>query len=421
LLKYIDTSNSYFISSNRLWNSIIEIAKIGPGVAGGSNRQALSDDDNKARLLFKSWCEEENLEVSVDTLGNMFATRAGKLDIPGVYIGSHLDTQITGGKYDGVLGVLSGLEVIRTLNDFNIQTDHPIVLVNWTNEEGSRFVPSMLGSAVFANIYSLEYAYSRKDKDGITLLDELKRFNWLGSEEIGSRQIHSYFEFHIEQGPILEANKKNIGIVTHGQGQSWLEVTLIGKAVHTGSTPMNMRINAGLAMARIFEKLHQIAMENQPNSAGSVGQVNFYPNSRNALPSKVVFTIDIRSFNKQTFDSMSLKVQEEVYKICEELGVGCSIESIGLYDPIVFDDELIKIVRDSVDQLNYEHMDIVSGAGHDACWISKVAPATMIMCPCVDGISHNESEEISQEWAEQGANVLLRSVLKSAKLSSTNI
>lgn len=420
MLGHIDTYSSHFINSNRLWKSIMDIAKIGPGVAGGSNRQSLSYEDNEARLLFKTWCENENLVVSVDSLGNMFATRAGRFDIPGVYIGSHLDTQITGGKYDGVLGVLAGLEVIRTLNDLDIQTDRPIVLVNWTNEEGSRFVPSMLGSAVFANIYSLEYAYSRKDKNGITLLEELKKFDWLGNEKIGKRKIHSYFELHIEQGPILEANKKNIGIVTHCQGQSWLEVTLVGKAAHTGSTPMNMRINAGLAMARIFEKVHQIAIENQPNSAGSIGQVNFYPNSRNALPSKVVFTIDLRSYNKKTFDLMSSKVQEEVYKICDELKVGCSIESIGSYDPIVFDEHLIKIVRDSVNELSYEHMDIVSGAGHDACWVSKVAPTTMIMCPCVDGISHNESEEISQEWAEQGSNVLLRSVLRSTQSSITN-
>jgi beta-ureidopropionase / N-carbamoyl-L-amino-acid hydrolase len=409
----IEIKNNLRVDGDRLWNTLMAMAKIGPGVKGGSNRQALTDADSQGRHLFQSWCEAANLTVSIDKIGTMFAMRAGTdPDALPVYIGSHLDTQPTGGKYDGVLGVISALEIVRVMNDLNIKTKHPIVVTNWTNEEGSRFVPSMLASGVFAGVYSLEYAHGLKDKDGKTLGDELKRTGWLGNEPVGIkyRPMHAYFEYHIEQGPILEAEGKSIGVVTHGQGQSWLEVTLIGRAAHTGSTPMNMRANAGLAMARIFEMVHGIAMENQPGAAGSVGQVFFYPNSRNVLPAKVVFTIDIRAADKAKFDKMCKKVDAETRKIATLHNVGCSIERIGHYDPITFAPALVSHVRNAAERLGYSYMDIFSGAGHDACWVAKVAPATMIMCPCVGGVSHNESEEISKEWAVAGANVLFHAV-----------
>ncbi|MGE8585010.1 MAG: allantoate amidohydrolase, partial [Agrobacterium tumefaciens] len=278
------------VNGDRLWDSLMDMAKIGPGIAGGNNRRTLTDEDAEGRSLFKRWCEAAGLTMGVDKMGTMFATRPGEdPDALPVYIGSHLDTQPTGGKFDGVLGVLAGLEVVRSLNDLNIKTKHPVVVTNWSNEEGARFAPAMLASGVFAGIHDLDYAYSRTDTDGKTYGDELKRIGWLGEEEVGARKMHAYFEYHIEQGPILEAEGKQIGVVTHGQGLWWLEVTLTGKEAHTGSTPMAMRVNAGLAAARILEKVQEVAMAHQPGAVAGVGQMIFTPNSRNVLPGKVVF------------------------------------------------------------------------------------------------------------------------------------
>jgi N-carbamoyl-L-amino-acid hydrolase len=410
-------SDNLRINGDRLWDTIHEIAKIGPGVAGGSNRQTLTDDDAKGRDLFKSWCEAAGLTLGVDQMGTMFARREGaEPSLDPVYVGSHLDTQPTGGRYDGVLGVLSGLELIRTLNDLGIKTRRPIVVVNWTNEEGARFAPAMLASGVFAGIHTLEYAYGRKDPEGKTFGDELKRIGWVGPEKVGARKMHAYFEYHIEQGPILEAENKQIGVVTHGQGLWWLEFTLTGKEAHTGSTPMNMRVNAGLAMARIFEMVQKVAMDNQPGAVGGVGQVRFSPNSRNVLPGTVVFTVDIRSPELAKLDGMRARIEAEAPKICEALGVKCSVEPVGHFDPVAFDPTLVARVRSAAERLGYSHMNIISGAGHDACWTNRVAPSTMIMCPCVDGLSHNEAEDISKEWAAAGADVLLHAVLETAEV-----
>ncbi len=282
------------------------------------------------------------MTMGLDEMGTMFARREGtEPNLDPVYVGSHLDTQPTGGRYDGVLGVLSGLELIRTLNDLGIKTRRPIVVVNWTNEEGARFAPAMLASGVFAGIHTQDYAYARKDPDGKTFGDELKRIGWRGDEKVGARKMHAYFEYHIEQGPILEAEKKEIGVVTHGQGLWWLEFTLTGKEAHTGSTPMNMRVNAGLAMARILEMVQGVAMENQPGAVGGVGQMRFSPNSRNVLPGKVVFTVDIRSPEQAKLDRMRAKIEAEAPKICEALGVGCSVEAVGHFDPVTFDPTLV--------------------------------------------------------------------------------
>jgi N-carbamoyl-L-amino-acid hydrolase len=403
------------INSARLWDSLDQMAQIGPGIAGGNNRQTLTDADSAGRHLFGGWCKAAGMTMEVDTMGNMFATRAGTdPDALPVYMGSHLDTQPTGGRYDGVLGVLGALEVMRSLNDMNIQTRHPIVVTNWTNEEGARFAPAMLASGVFAGLHTQDYAYNRTDMDGLRFGDELARIGWVGDEAVGSRKMHAMLELHIEQGPILEAEGKEIGVVTHGQGLWWLEVTLTGRDAHTGSTPMAMRVNAGLGMARITERVHQIAMGHQPGAVGAVGQVKVFPNSRNVIPGKVIFTVDIRSPDQTKLDLMRGEVERAAHAVAAELGLGCSIEAVGHFDPVTFDANLVNIVRQSAEKLGYSHMDIISGAGHDACWINRVAPTVMVMCPCVGGLSHNESEEISPEWAAAGTDVLLHAVLEVA-------
>jgi len=405
------------INPDRLWDSIHELAEIGPGIAGGNNRQTLTDDDRRGRELFKRLCDAAGLIMGVDQMGTMFMRREGtdpKLDP--VFVGSHLDTQPTGGRYDGVLGVLSGLEVIRTLNDLGIRTRRPIVVVNWTNEEGARFAPAMMASGVFAGQFTQDYAYGRKDMDGKTFGDELKRIGWVGDEKVGARKFHSYFEYHIEQGPILEAEHKQIGVVTHGQGLWWLEFTLTGKEAHTGSTPMSMRVNSGLAMARIFEMVQDVAISEQPGAVGGVGQVKFTPNSRNVLPGTVVFTVDIRSPEQAKLDRMRAKIEAEAPKICAALGVKCAVEAVGHFDPVTFDPALVGRVRASAEKLGYSHMNIISGAGHDACWMQRVGPSVMIMCPCVDGLSHNEAENISKDWAAAGADVLFHAVVETAEI-----
>lgn len=403
------------IDGGRLWESLMEMAKIGPGVAGGNNRQTLTDADAQGRALFQRWCEAAGMTLGVDAMGTMFATRPGEdPDALPVYMGSHLDTQPTGGKYDGVLGVLGALEAVRSMNDLGIRTRHPIVVVNWTNEEGARFAPAMLASGVFAGVHSLDYAYSRTDLEGRTFGAELERIGWKGPEAVGARQMHAYFELHIEQGPILEAEAKEIGVVTHCQGLWWLEFTLTGKEAHTGSTPMDLRVNAGLAMARIFEMVQDVAMSEQPNAVGGVGQVTFAPNSRNVLPGRVVFTVDIRTPELAKLDRMRARIEAEAAAICADLGVGCAVEAVGHFDPVTFALELVARVRGAAERLGYSHRDLVSGAGHDACWAARVAPATMVMCPCVDGLSHNEAEEITPDWAEKGANVLFHAVLETA-------
>ena len=405
------------INPTRLWDSLREMALIGPGIAGGNNRQTLTDDDSKGRHLFADWCKAAGMTMGVDTMGNMFATRAGAdpAALP-VYIGSHLDTQPTGGKYDGVLGVLGGLEVIRSLNDLSIKTRHPIVVANWTNEEGSRFAPAMLASGVFAGVHTQDYAYARTDAEGKSFGDELARVGWVGDEVVGARKMHAMLELHIEQGPILEAQRKEIGVVTHGQGLWWLQITLTGRDAHTGSTPMNMRLNAGLGMARITEAVHRIAMSHQPGAVGAVGHANVYPNSRNVIPGKAVFTVDIRSPDQAKLDAMKAEVTRAALAVAVELGLGCQIEDVGHFDPVTFDPDLVKIVRQASETLGYSHMDIISGAGHDACWINKMYPTVMIMCPCVGGLSHNEAEEISVDWAAAGTDVLLHAVLEVAEV-----
>ena len=393
----------------------MEMAKIGPGIAGGNNRQTLTDEDAEGRALFQKWCEDAGMEMGIDTMGNMFASRAGSdPDALPVYVGSHLDTQPTGGKYDGVLGVLGGLEVIRTLNDLDVTTKHPIVVVNWTNEEGTRFAPAMLASGVFAGKHDQDWAYDREDSEGKKFGDELKRIGWVGDEKVGAREMHAMFELHIEQGPILEAENKDIGVVTHGQGLRWIECKITGKESHTGSTPMHMRKNAGRGLALVTELVHEIAMKHQPNAVGAIGHIDVYPNSRNIIPGQIVCTVDMRTHLLDILESMVAEFEEKAPKLCSDIGVDFECSIVGQFNPPAFDEGCVSAVREAAEELGYSHMDIVSGAGHDACWINDLAPTAMIMCPCEDGLSHNEAEEISKEWAQAGTDVLLHAVLNTA-------
>ncbi|MGB0812855.1 MAG: Zn-dependent hydrolase [Paracoccaceae bacterium] len=403
------------IDPDRLWDSLMEMAKIGPGIAGGNNRQTLTDEDAEGRALFQKWCEDAGMKMGVDTMGNMFASRAGSdPDALPVYVGSHLDTQPTGGKYDGVLGVLGGLEVIRTLNDLDVTTKHPIVVVNWTNEEGTRFAPAMLASGVFAGKHDQEWAYDRVDSEGKKFGDELKRIGWVGDEKVGAREMHAMFELHIEQGPILEAENKDIGVVTHGQGLRWIECKITGKESHTGSTPMRMRKNAGRGLALVTELVHEIAMKHQPNAVGAIGHIDVYPNSRNIIPGQIVCTVDMRTHLLDILEAMVAEFEEKAPKLCRDIGVDFECSIVGQFNPPAFDEGCVSAVREAAEELGYSHMDIVSGAGHDACWINDLAPTAMIMCPCEDGLSHNEAEEISKEWAQAGTDVLLHAVLNTA-------
>ncbi|MGJ8528426.1 Zn-dependent hydrolase [Maritalea sp.] len=405
------------INSDRLWDSLMEMAKIGPGLRGGNNRQTVTDEDSEGRHLFRKWCEDAGMSMGVDQMGNMFMRHEGTDPnaLP-VYVGSHLDTQPTGGKYDGVLGVLSGLEIIRTLNDLNIKTKHPIVVTNWTNEEGTRFAPAMLASGVFAGMHTQDWAYDREDAEGKKFGAELERVGWKGEEEVGARKMHAFFELHIEQGPILEAEGKEIGVVTHGQGLSWTQFTITGKESHTGSTPMPMRKNAGLGMARVLDLVDKVAWSHKPDAVGAAGHIDVYPNSRNVIPGKVVFTVDLRSPSLATIEDMEQQVAIGAMKICEEMGLGIEIEKVGGFDPVEFDEKCVTAVRNAAERLGYSHRNLISGAGHDACWINRTAPTAMVMCPCVDGLSHNEDEDISQDWAAAGTDVLFHAVVETAEI-----
>ena len=403
------------INSDRLWDSLMTMAKIGPGIAGGNNRQTVTSEDGEARKLLQKWSEDAGMTMKVDELGSMFFKREGtdKNALP-VVIGSHLDTQPTGGKYDGVLGVLAGLEIVRTLNDLNIQTKHPILVVNWTNEEGSRFPPAMMASAGYAGIYDVNTLLSAKDAEGNVFGNELSKIGWKGSEPVGAQKFQCYYELHIEQGPILETEEIDIGIVTHGQGLKWLEVKLTGKEQHTGTTPMNVRKDTSLAMSEIILAVNTIANQNQPNALGSVGHIEVSPNSRNVIAGETLLTVDIRSPDINKLNKMEKELKFTANEICLKYNVQIQIEQIGGFDPVEFNKECLDHLRTNAKKFGYSYKDIVSGAGHDACWINTVAPSAMIMCPCVDGLSHNEAEEIKPEWAYSSTNVLLHSAIASA-------
>ena len=331
-------------------------------------------------------------------------------------IGSHLDTQPTGGKFDGTLGVLAGLEAVRTLNDLGVRTKHPIQVVNWTNEEGCRFAPSMLASGVYAGEYDIEWAYNRTDSDGLKFGDELERIGWVGDHVLNEKKPKAYFELHIEQGPLLEQSENIIGVVTHGQGVAWTRIELVGKESHTGSTPMDLRQNAGLGMSRIAVLVDDIAFKNFPNAVGTIGNMNIFPNSINIIPGRAVGTVDFRSPDLEILESMKEDLEIGARLIAKEQGLDLSFERLSHMDPVTFDEHYTNIVRKISEELKYPYLNMVSGAGHDAFWVNKIAPSAMIMCPCVDGLSHNEAEHVTPQWAEAGTNVLCRAAVEVAEI-----
>ncbi|BBK31903.1 N-carbamoyl-L-amino-acid hydrolase [Stella humosa] len=405
------------IDGERLWASLMEMGRIGATPKGGVCRLAATDLDRQGRDLFVRWCEEAGCTVVVDRIGNIFARRPGRNpDAPAVMTGSHLDTQPTGGRFDGVYGVLAGLEVVRTLNDADYQTEAPIEIVVWTNEEGSRFSPAMVGSGIYAGVWDLSYGLERPDNNepGKTLGGELAAIGYAGPEPVGGRPTKAYFEAHIEQGPILEDEEKVIGIVTGAQGQRWYEITVTGQEAHAGPTPMKKRRDALVASARMIDAVNRIGMANQPNACATVGFVRVSPNSRNTIPGQVFFTVDFR----HPVDAVLTKMDEELRAACAtfaaETGTEAEVKEFWYFPPTPFDADCVNAVREAAAQAQFPHMDIISGAGHDAVYMARVAPTGMIFVPCADGISHNEVEDAKPSDIAAGCEVLLHAMLRSA-------
>jgi beta-ureidopropionase / N-carbamoyl-L-amino-acid hydrolase len=403
------------IDGERLWNSLMELAKIGATEKGGVCRLALTDLDRQARDLFRRWCEEAGCTVSVDKMGNMFARRPGRDNtLPPVMTGSHIDSQPTGGKFDGAYGIMAGLEVLRTLKDFNYETQRPIEVAVWTNEEGSRFAPAMVASGVFAGVFDLDYGLSRTDTDGKSMGEELARIGYAGSEAVGGRPVAAFFEAHIEQGPILEAEKKTIGVVNGAQGQRWYEVVLTGQEAHAGPTPMRRRKDALVGASRLVTAVNKIGLDNQPYACATVGMMQVSPNSRNTIPGKVFFTIDFRHPSDETLSKMDAAIRAEAEKVCKEIGLELDFKQIWYSPPVKFAESCVSAVRTAAEDLGFQSMDIISGAGHDACYISRVAPTGMVFVPCENGISHNEVENATKEDLAAGCDVLLRAIVTHA-------
>jgi len=401
------------IDAQRLWDTLMETAKIGATAKGGICRLTLTDLDRQVRDWFKARCEALGCTVSVDEVGNMFARRPGKNNnLAPIAMGSHLDTQPTGGKFDGALGVLGALEAMRTLHETGYETNAPIEIVNWTNEEGSRFAPAMLASGVFAGVFTPEFAYSRNDRDGKAFGEELKRIGYHGSEKAGARKFGAMFELHIEQGPILEDEGRMIGIVQGVQGMSWYEVTITGQEAHTGATPMRLRRNALLGAARIIERIDAIALEQAPNAVGTVGLIENKPNSRNVVPGEVFFTVDLRHPDDKALEAMEAKFRAALLEILPPMKLIYKETRIWDSPAVKFASELIDCVRVGAEKAGFKSRDMISGAGHDAAYVARVAPTTMIFVPCLGGISHNEAESTTFEECAAGAQVLLNAVLE---------
>ena len=415
------TSNTNLPSTNlradgaRLWASIMEMAKIGALPGGGCGRLALTDDDKRARDLFASWCEQAGCTVTVDEMGNMFARRPGRNpDLHPVAAGSHLDTQPHGGKFDGIFGVLAALEAVRALNDAGVETEAPIEVINWTNEEGSRFAPAMIASGVFAGLFERDFAYRLESPEGDRLVEELERIGYRGSEPCGEHPLGALFEAHIEQGPILEAAGVPIGVVTGAQGQRWYDIEVLGRDSHAGTTPMPARKDALTAAARMAVALEEIVLAHAPHAVGTIGQLDVSPNSRNTIPGQVRFSVDIRHPESDTLTVMDARIHESFAGIAQRAGVEVTVDQIWEKPPIEFDAGCVDAVRQAAAGMGYDHRDIVSGAGHDACQVCTVAPTGMIFVPCEDGISHNEVESATPEDLEMGCNVLLHAMLAMA-------
>jgi N-carbamoyl-L-amino-acid hydrolase len=404
------------IDGARLWESLMALARIGATDKGGVCRLALTDLDRQGRELVMQWARQLGCSVRIDAIGNIFMRRAGSRDdLPPVMTGSHIDTQPTGGKFDGNYGVLAGIEVLRTLHARGIVTEAPIEVVVWTNEEGSRFVPVMMGSGVFAGAFTLAHALEQRDRDGISVADALKAIGHDGPHTVGGRPVAAYFEAHIEQGPILEDRDKTIGLVRGALGQRWFDVTVTGMEAHAGPTPMELRHDALLAAADIVRQVNRIALDHAPHARGTVGCLDTYPNSRNVIPGRVRLTVDFRAADDATLTAMAASLRDYC---AARPGVAVEMREVVYFPPQPFDDALVAALQESARDLGLSSMEIVSGAGHDAVYLARVAPAAMIFVPCKDGISHNEIEDARPEHLEAGCNVLLRAVLRTAGVAA---
>ena len=403
------------INGDRLWDSLMELAKIGATTKGGVCRLTLTDLDKQGRDLVIKWAKEAGMTITIDKIGNGFMRRAGRNNaLPPIVTGSHIDTQPTGGKFDGNYGVLAGIEVVRTLNDHNIQTEAPIEVSFWTNEEGSRFVPVMMGSGVFAKAFTLEHAYAAKDTEGKTVGDELARIGYIGIEEPGDHPIGAFFETHIEQGPVLEDHGVTIGVVQGVLGIRWFDCTVTGMEAHAGPTPMALRKDALQVATHIMQETVASALRHAPHGRGTVGMVHIHPNSRNVIPGEVKFSIDLRNSTDALVDQMADEVKAFAAKMSQQTGLQIKIELVSTYSAIGFHQDCIDAVARATKKLGYSNMPVVSGAGHDAVYMAKLAPSGMIFIPCKDGISHNEIEDAKPEHIEAGCNVLLHAMLERA-------
>ncbi|HFP9424791.1 N-carbamoyl-L-amino acid hydrolase [Raoultella ornithinolytica] len=403
------------INAERLWSTLNEMARIGATPAGGVTRLTLSDEDRQARDLLRQWAQEAGFPCAVDSMGNMFIRRAGKNpQLAPVLTGSHVDSQPLGGRYDGIYGVLAGLEALRTLNERGIETERDIVLVNWTNEEGARFAPAMLASGVWAGQFSEAFALARKDRDGISVGTALEAIGYRGERPTAAFPVHACYEVHIEQGPILEEEDVDIGLVHAAMGQRWFNVTLEGFSAHAGTTPMGSRRDALTAFAELALAVEQIGIAHNPDGRATIGMAQVIPGSRNVVPGRVECSVEFRHPQSSALEAMEQALRHAADTLARR-GVQAQIERIFDYAPIAFNAQCLARSEQAVQMLGYSARRMVSGAGHDTCYISKVAPASMIFIPCEKGISHNEAENILPTWAEKGANVLLHSVLLAAR------
>ena len=403
------------IDGERLWSSLMDMAEIGKTARGGCNRQALTDEDKQGRDLFISWCEAAGCAVTIDAMGNIFARRAGADDsLPPVLAGSHLDTQPTGGKFDGVYGVLAGLEVIHTLNDHGVETRHPLEVVSWTNEEGARFPPAMLGSGVWAGAFDLEYGHNRPDKEGKTVKEELQRIDYLGPAPCRAKPLRAAFEVHIEQGPILEQEDLRIGIVNGVQAIGWYDLVIGGVPCHAGTTPMEVRRDPFMAAHGILDKLYQLADDFKPWARITFGDIRAEPGARNTVPERVVVAVDLRHPDRQQVGNMERIMREIVRNECARYRLSWDVKQEFDSPAIRFDEECINAVRSATTTLGYPGKEMVSGAGHDSVYVSRIAPTSMIFIPCEGGLSHNEAENARREDMEAGGNVLLHAMLEMA-------
>jgi len=402
------------IDGERLWGSLMETAAFGALPKGGIRRLALSDEDKMVRDWFRAACEDAGLTVTVDGVGNMFATRPGtRPDAAAVAFGSHLDTQPAGGKFDGILGVLAGLEAIRTLNDAGYVTEHPLTLANFTNEEGARFSPAMMCSGVYSRDLEAAPVLASIDNEGRTFGEELARIGYAGDEEIGARRFHAFVELHIEQGPLLEAAEETIGIVTGGQGLLWFDGTITGQDSHAGTTPMTLRRDAMTALAAVALAVEDVARQHGPAGVGTIGEVHVLPGSRNTIPGTATFKAEFRHPDNDALGAMETMMAARIAAIAAERGVGIETRRSFRKDPTVFDPMVVDAIAAAAK--DFPHRRMISGAGHDAFYVASTCPTAMIFVPCKDGISHNELESATPADCAAGAQVLLDTVLRLAR------